>query len=512
MIRKTLCLARRALPLLTVGTLMGQGSGAPLVLTHKEALRLGMTNLLQVRIAKELREEFLQEPEAQRGIFDWNLSAALFNSREQFADTNPRFSGLANLYYTALDTTVQSRGASMDLSKLTPYGGTLDLNFTATYNNFGFQESSQTLPVGPAAALAFGTVNPYAGRLSLGFTQPLLQGFGRPVTEARLRAALEEAKAADESFRKRMEDLLVLVDDLYWNQVHARQNLINKQAALDLARKQLSEDQDRVKSGMLAPLELPQTEAAVAEREKSVIAAKGALKDAQDALMDELFPEGDQPPAIEAKDMPGAGPEPPVLEDAVETGLVRRPELAAASHDVAARESLEAAARNYALPKLDTRVAVMQDSNTHSDASGVWNDWTQSDYPGYYVGLTFSYPLGNRFARARLAQARAATLGSELSLRDARTTVRLDVEQAYTGLVSARKQVEAADKGLTYRIESLDAEMTKLDNGMSTSFFVLQRQEELDQSKTLDLDARIAVEKARTRLQRAIGTLEEILD
>ena len=123
------------------------------------------------------------------------------------------------------------------------------------------------------------------------------------------------------------------------------------------------------------------------------------------------------------------------------------------------------------------------------------------------MGLSFSYPIGNRARLARLSQAKAATRSSEYVVKDTKTTVGLDVEQAYTDLTTARKQVEAADKALAFRQQSLDAEMAKLENGMSTSFFVLQRQSELDQARTSDLEARIAAEKARTNLERAMGTL-----
>ena len=144
--------------------------------------------------------------------------------------------------------------------------------------------------------------------------------------------------------------------------------------------------------------------------------------------------------------------------------------------------------------------------------NGIWNDWSQSRYPGYYVGLSFSYPIGNRARLARLSQAKAATRSSEYVVKDTKTTVGLDVEQAYTDLTTARKQVDAADAALAFRQESLDAEMEKLANGLSTSFFVLQRQSELDQARTSDLEARITAEKARTNLQRAMGTLIDSVD
>ena len=499
------------LALLVTGLAQG-AEPAPLRLTHRQALQLGSSNLLQARIAREVRAQIQQLPEAERGAFDWLASASAADAKAESGDLNPRFSGLSSLYLTNLNTTQDIRSASLGLSKLDAIGGTLSLNLNSGYNSAFFQINNQTLPTGAAAALAFGTTNPYSGSASLSYTQPLLRGFGRAAAEARLRAALDEAKGADESFRGRMMELLTLVDNLYWDQVYAQQNLDNRKVALQLAEAHLEEDKERVRSGMLAPIELPQVEATVAELEKQLLAAQALLSNARAALLANLYPDGDRPPALELVDAPDKGPAPVPLAEARAAALAHRPELAQANYALAANRTLLKAAGNATLPQLDAQVAVLRDTTTHTAVNGVLSDWTQGNYPGYYVGLSFSYPIGNRTRRARLSQARAATRSSEFQVKDTLNAVTLDLDQAYTDLSTARKQVEAADKALAFRQESLDAEMSKLENGMSTSFFVLQRQAELDLARTADLEARIGAEKARTNLARAMGTLVEAVD
>ena len=500
------------LPLLVAGLVRGTEPPAPMRLTQKQALRLGLTNLLQARIAREIREELRQQPEAERGIFDWEVKASASNGKVEFGDLNPRFSGLSSLYLTNFSTTQDVRSASLGLSKLDAFGGTVNLNLNTGFNASAFLVNNQTLPVGPSASLAYDTLNPYSGSLSLSYTQPLLRGFGRAVTEAKLRAALEASKGASEAFRARMQELLTRVDTLYWDQVFAHQNLENKQIALKLSQTHLEEDREKVKSGMLAPIELPQVEATVAEREKQFLSAQALLANTKAALLETLFPDGDRPVSLELVDTPGPGPDPVPVAEARVSALAHRPELAQAQYSLSANRSLEKAAGNAILPRLDTQVAVIRDTTTHSDVNAVFNDWSQGKYPGYYVGLNFSYPIGNHASRARLAQARSATRGSQYLVQDTLTSVTLDVERAYTALVTARKQVEAADKALEFRKQSLEAEMSKLENGMTTSFFVLQRQEELDQARASDLEARIGAEKARTNLARAMGTLVETVE
>ena len=504
--RLTLC------SILVAGVVQAAPS-TPLRLTHRQALQLGAANLLQARIAREVRDQIRTFPEAERGAFDWTLAGSLSEAKVEGGSLNPRFSGLDSLYLTSLDTTQALRQGSLGLSKLDAIGGTVSLTFNSGYNNSNYLVNNQTLPLGAAAALAYGTTNPYSGSMSLSYTQPLLRGFGRDAAQARLRAALEQAKGADESLRGRMMDLLTLVDNLYWNQVYAQQNLDNKKIAQQLAMAHLDEDRDRVKSGMLAPIELPQVEATVAELDKQVLSAQALLANAKAALVENLFPDsGDRPDAMILVDAPGVGPAPVALEEARRSALAHRPELSTAGYALAANRALEKAAHNATLPQLDSQIAVLRDTSTHTDVGAVWNDMAQNRFPGYYVGLSFSYPIGNRARQARLSQAQAATRSAEFLVKDTRTSVGLDVEQAYTDLTTARKEVEAADKALAFRQESLDAEMSKLDNGMSTSFFVLQRQAELDQARTADLEARILAEKARTNLARAMGTLVESVD
>jgi outer membrane protein TolC len=500
------------LSLLATGLVWAGEPAAPLRLSHEQALRLGTTNLLQSRIARELRDEIRQGPEAARGSFDWLLAASAADGKVELGDINPRESGLDNLFLTTSTTTWDARSASLGLTKLDVYGGTVNLSLNTGYNAYGVQMTSQTLPVGPLGSVGFGTTDPYSGSMNLSYTQPLLRGFGREATEAKLRAALDQAKAADESFRARLVQLLTLVDNLYWNQVYASQNLDNKKIALELAQTHLNQDQEQVKSGMLAPLELPQVQAAVADREKQLIAAEAGLANVQQALLENLFPDADRPAALELVDVPQSGPQPLPLAEAKASALAHRPELSQAGYSLAISRTLEKAAKNAVLPQLDTQVAVLRDTTTHADVNGALNDLTQGRYPGYYVGLTFSYPIGNRTRKAQLSQARAATRSSEYLVKDTQTVINLDVEQSYTDLVTARKEVDAADEALRFRLLSLDAEMSKLENGMSTSFYVLQRQDELDQARTADLEARINAEKARTSLARAMGTLVETVE
>jgi outer membrane protein TolC len=500
------------LSLLATGLVWAGEAPATLRLTHEQALRLGITNLLQSRIARELRNEIRQAPEAARGSFDWLLAASAADGRLETGDYNPRASGLDNLFLTNSNVTLDARSASLGVSKLDAYGGTVNLSLNTGYNAYGVQLTSQTLPVGPMGSVGYNTLNPYTGSLNLSYTQPLLRGFGRAATEAKLRAAIDQARGADESFRARLVQLLTLVDNLYWDQVFASQNLENKKVALKLAQTHLDEDQEQVKAGMLASIELPQVEAAVAEREKQLYAAEAGLANAQQALMENLFPDPDRPDALDLVDAPGPGPLPVPLSEAKASALSHRPELAQAHYSLAISRTLEKAADNAVLPQLDTQVAVLRDTTAHGDVNGVLTDLNQGHYPGYYVGLSFSYPIGNRTRKAQLSQARAATRSSEFLVKDTRTAVNLDVELAYTDLITARKQVEALDKALSFRLLSLEAEMSKLENGMSTSFYVLQRQDELDQARTADLEARIASEKARTSLARAMGTLVETVE
>ena len=167
------------------------------------------------------------------------------------------------------------------------------------------------------------------------------------------------------------------------------------------------------------------------------------------------------------------------------------------------------AAENRQLPQPSAFATYNATSDNRTTFGQANSDLSSATYPGYVVGLSFSYPLANRAAKGTLAQARANERGSELTLRDLELSILLQVRQAHENVEAAKENVEAARLTRVFREEDLRAEQKKFEKGMSTTFLVLSKQNDLSVSRDAELQAQIGHAKAITALEVATGNLLE---
>ena len=69
--------------------------------------------------------------------------------------------------------------------------------------------------------------------------------------------------------------------------------------------------------------------------------------------------------------------------------------------------------------------------------------------------------------------------------------------------------MKAAEKTRYFREKDLEAEQKKFENGMSTNFLVLSKQNDLDSAKSAELQAQITYVKAITAMEKSVGNLLE---
>lgn len=485
------------IPALLVAQFLGAESG-PKRISLQEAIQASLENNLQVQVAREVREQTRSSVLINQGTFDWiltgnlNLSKAEAGSNRQYTPGSP---------FVKVETTANNRSLTLGTNKAFEWGGNLAVSYLPSYSSTNASYNGS-----PASNIS---PTPYIGSLNATYTQSLLKGFGRQVAESNLIVARKGAMVADLTFQKSIIDLVASTESLYWDVVYANDNLANKQQALSLAQKQLKENRIRVEVGTLAPIEVTSAEAAEALKQQEIIAAEAQLQNAKDALLRALYPTTERPSALELTDAPKVAPVVMSEATAEKQALERRVELKSARLDVESKQVLENATLNRLKPQLDLTVGYTGNAANHKDFSSVNSDLTGTKFPGYSMGLAFSMPIANRAAKGNMAQARASRRSSELTLRDLELGIVLETRQALRNLQTAEKTVAASEKTRVFREKNLEAEQKKFENGMSTNFFVLQRQDELDQAKAAELQARINYAKASTALAKASGNLME---
>ncbi|HEX5716806.1 MAG TPA: TolC family protein [Thermoanaerobaculia bacterium] len=472
------------------------------LLTLEEAVEIALRQNLGLSIQRYTRNRARLAVGRELGIYDLRLSSLL---RAEDAET-PSESELEGS-----QTNLQRFNAGFD--QLFPTGGNLNLGVTNTR-----RESDNP----------FLTVNPsFRSGLVFAYTQPLLRDFGRLATERNLLVARNRSEASREEFERQLVVTVQDVIDAYWNLVGARQQLIVAEESMKLARELHDRNRIQVEVGTMAPLELVQSEAAIAEREEGIITAQSSVGDTEDALRRLLnLPEGELwATEIRPATDPTIQHTPIDVAAAIQTALAERPELRFQQLDIEQARIETQFARNQELPTLDFDVSygfaglggdvLIEDPVTgeirrvpggFGDAlSGI----TGLDFPGWTAQLIFGFPLQNRTARAARAIAEIDLQRAESAMEDARNGIVTEVRGAARRVETAAKQIEAARASRTFQERNLDAERKRYENGMSTSFQITQIQEDLTQAKSREVNSIVNYRIALAEYQRAIGRLLE---
>ena len=364
----------------------------------------------------------------------------------------------------------------------------------------------------------------FQSAIFFGMRQPLLQAFGKAVTERNITVAQTNAKINRQQFRSQVETVVRQVSDFYWDLVEAKAQLDVSKESLDLAKDLHRMNSIQVEVGTLAPLEMVQSEATVATREEDIIRRQQVVGDAEDQLRRLMNMEGGDLWAVPLA--PTTDPEiehaPIDLQVAVETAFRQRSDVLQKELSNRTAELDAKVAHSQAKPKVDLVASYGFNGvggtidTTAPDGSPIFEETTYSEtleqltdglYEGWTVRLEFAMPLQNRAAKARRAKADLTVEQSNLELKDLKNQVFVDVRRAARAVETAAKAIESARVSSKLAQKNLEAEQKRYENGLSTSFQVLEIQEDLSAAKSREVAAVIAYRKALTAFRLQTGQL-----
>ncbi len=167
-------------------------------------------------------------------------------------------------------------------------------------------------------------------------------------------------------------------------------------------------------------------------------------------------------------------------------------------------------ARNDLLPQLDLVGGYGQGGRNHKLRDTLYGIRDgQDDF--YTVGFQFSLPLNNRVARGQYERARLTVRQQELREKQTEQDLAFNVRLAARNVLTNRFLVETNRQSVRLQEANVVAEEKRFRLGVTTSYQVLQVQEDLTLAQTQLLQAEIAYETAQVDLQLAEGTLLENL-
>lgn len=477
-----------------------------ILLTLEEVIAVTLERNLGLQVERYNLEESRFRIQFNQGIFDTTLTGLAASSEEN----SPAASNLAG----AAVTSTTSDSLNFGVDQLTKYGGTL----MATWNNNRFETNSN-----------FATLNPsFRVDLDVKYTQPLLRDFGEAVTKRGIRIARTNEQISNQNFLLQVDAAVQSAEDAYWLLVEAREQAVVAEESLRLAKELHEQNRIKVEVGTLAPLELVQSEAGVATREEELIRARALIGDREDLLRQVMnVPPG---PMWGVEVVPETVPEmEPVaidLERFMQVALTERPDLRASRLGLDNLAVDQEYRRNQLKPRLDLDVTYgfngLGGDVTERDfftgeilfeAPGSYNDAlnqvTRGDFEGWAIALNASYPIQNRSARANKAIADVAVDRAVIRLREQELSVTTDVRRLARAVETAAQVIASASVSEHLEERNLDAEQKRYENGMSTSFQVLQIQEDLTAARSRLATAKTNYRRALAQLYQSMGTLAD---
>lgn len=477
----------------------------PRPLSIKEVVGETLANNHQIKIqGYTLRIAEYQVP-VSKGIYDLLLSGLGQYTRTKQQTSTAQFASLG------VNESKTWEG-QVSLQQLLPTGATASLVYNAMKTVFLVNE---IIPgVDPVTGQPTFLPNPrnvttYSNQATFSLTQPLLQGFGPDITNASIRIAQFEQQGAAADFQANVENQLLNSLGTYWNLIGFIENykvqVISYAAALDLLRINTA----KFNAGVVARTEVLQAQAAAEARREQVIQARQAVRDTEDQLKRQIFLQPGTP-LWEAQINPTqaiAWREMDVdLDKAIQVAMQQRPELRRAKSNIQQSEVTQQVARNNVLPQLNL-FGQVSPNGLNDDFGKSFDTMTDGDFVSYNAGIQFNYPLQNRAARYRYKQSIARTEQLQETEREEQDQVTLDVRLAVRNLRTARERINVTQSQIRSAQATLDAESKRLAVGISTSFQVLQFQQDVATAQQQHIRAVVDYNRAAIELDRARGTL-----
>lgn len=463
----------------------------PLTLTLRDAILTALRQNLQLSLARERVRQVMVSRSLALARFEPVITASFARSTAQ---SPPLTAQEGTAGQVLLSTNYLW---NLGLIERLPTGGQIALGF----NN---SRSESTLGTAVAPLL-------YRSTLSLSVSQPLLRDFS---FDGRIQwAPVMQAEFDNESEREtaRLRAMLTVraTEDAYWNLVGSWRSYEVYIGAQKLAQQQLVLTRRQIAAGMLPDSDLINVEGTLAQRGLALLRAEANIEIAADALravLNQPFSDWQRP--LLPTDTPSFVHVDVAMDQAFERAQGARPELKQAR--IQQRKILLELelARNRRLPQLTLQGdlgTVGQDAEYRSALGqvGERSGWQ------WRVGADLSWSPFTVEARANVRRIESALrqvgLTREISLQEVRAQLRM----ALRNIDTAERRLYAAAKARDLAERSLDVEQRRFLNGLSSNFYVAQRQSDLAQARQDELEALLQNEKARSELQLAMGDLLE---
>lgn len=344
-------------------------------------------------------------------------------------------------------------------------------------------------------------LNPaYNSDVSLAVVQPLLRGAGTAVN----RAAIERSKLgltiANLSYKGSVLQVVRDTEAAYYNLVFARGQMAVKQHSLELAQKLYDENKARRTTGVATDLDVLTAEVGVANARNGVVTAEQLVHNNEDALL-ALIGQTQFDVAVGAVSLPVNQDPAPSFDLSYRLARENQPDLMSAATSIKQYELDANTAKNGALPTLNLGGAVGYNGTDRSYGTSI-NRIPDGDAKNWQLDLSLNLPWGLHADRARYRTAVAGLRQEQSRLDQIEQNLIVQVRAAVRAVETNRESVDIFSKSTELAEKQYELQLARFKAGLATSRQVLETQDDLEQTRVAELQARVNLRTAIANLHQ----------
>jgi len=392
----------------------------------------------------------------------------------------------------------------------------------------------------------------YQPALNFSVLQPLLRDFGWDFSYLVVRVAEQTADAARFQYEANLADFVAEVIIAYWAVVQTRENLEVQRESLALAERTVSENEARVRVGLLAPVAVLEARADAKAREEDVIIAENDLVVARQRLGQLAYYRPDDtfvPRTLEPTEEAEPEQVDVNLDATISNAVNERPEVRASARGVQVTVLNERIAGNALLPRVDLVgsyglnglsglsrpvitnrnvagggcVQIGADPPTFSCNSpyagpvgDAYDRMTTNEFRSYTFGVQIQVPLANAAARSDYTQSRITRSQAELNHRALLSQITFDARASVADVTSTRQRIDTSRVARELAEENLRNQEKRHEVGLATTKDLLDFQTRLTSARAAEVQAKtdyaISVARWRRAQGRLLGHYQIVLD
>jgi len=487
-----------AIQLVALVSLSVPGAPSTATVDRGESLTFNQVLAQAVRLNRDLKRAGLdfasakQDLRAAKGEYDTQISAGLSYGES----TSPAVEGL-NIQRLKSTTLQYSLSATQKL----PTGGSVTLGLTTSRNTDLNVYDFSGNPI-ESDTTTWDTA------LTLTVTHPLLKGIGLD----RNLAAIRQARLARDAARWAVwAKAQAVVRDL----LKAYLDVVEAQAAVGVQQEvvvQAERDLARVKTllgvGRMAPSEVVDYEFALAQQRRKLLEAQTTWLQVSLALRVQMGLRIKPGRQLVSAALPANpfGSAVPTSNQATDAALQTSKSLAVALKELKIKRIILASAKRDTWPSLDLSASFGPQGRA-TKFGAAHETLFRFKSLGWSVGLTFSYLVGNRAARAARAKARLDVKRKGVDIAELRQTLVAEATRGVALLRLQRKLWQTSEAEVRLAGSRLGNERKKHQAGRSSNFVLLQMQNDLVGARHKLFAARVGWLKQRVALAALMGDL-----